>query len=97
MKKLLPMKDLLMLHEAWFEIAKRIESGEETWICNAASWLFRDKRISKNVLDEILRRVGVERKRQGVEGSALWRHADAYADSGRALRIRFIASELRML
>jgi hypothetical protein len=81
----------MKLHEAWFEIAKRLSEGRETWICNAAGRLA----ISGLIYEEILRRVEVERQRQRAK-HALWTHLHPHT-TGRVARIRFIASELRRL
>jgi hypothetical protein len=80
------------LHEAWFEIARRIYIGDETWICNAAARL----PISYATYNKILVRVAVERRRQRGS-SSLWRHLRVDGATGRAARIRFIAAELRRL
>jgi len=80
------------LHEAWYEIAKRIYSGKDTWICNGALRL----NLSEKVREQIYARVEVERRRQ--RGTfALWSGLDPQGAAGRVARIRFIAAELRRL
>jgi len=86
----------MTLREAWFEIAWRIAYGKGIWICNTAQQL----PISPQVHQEILGRVAVEAKRQGIgifSGESLWNPVKPRSVAGRVVRIRFIAAELRRL
>jgi len=84
---------VLKLHEAWFEIARRIYNGEATWICNAAARL----NLATETYEKILARIRVERRRQRG-GYSLWRDLGCSLNTAsRVARIRFIAAELRRL